>query len=251
MSARKRREQRDTGFFSQPATPISEADAALFSDISKADALSPSAEEAIVNRGEGIVGIGKFNVSTIGLTMTDEVTKDEWMAFFKAIRRITNSIQWIIGDLAAYGKEKFNLDYEDIAGISGYRRKTVEEYASISRNVPITIRRETLSFGHHQLVAPMPEHEQISWLAYAEENELSVAKLREAMNTTPSRPDKDPLGAKRFKQRASAVSRVINKLADGVQLNQREAELLLGDLEQMRQWLAEAEQHIIDNTQAE
>lgn len=90
-----------------------------------------------------------------------------------------SSVQFWIGDWLNYGHrayergkyekalEKLDLEYGTLANL-GYVAKQVES----SR------RREKLSFGHHQTVAPLDPPEQKDWLGKAEKGNWSIAILR-------------------------------------------------------------------------
>jgi hypothetical protein len=93
--------------------------------------------------------------------------------------------QWLIGDWVLTGEIFENVAREVIAApgqriieatssksiyqvasdITGLSRDTCEQYAYVARNVPVSIRIDSLSFAHHQLVAGMEPEEQKTWLA--------------------------------------------------------------------------------------
>lgn len=241
MSARKRREQREKFDLEPSSLSLEEADKALFGEINEADALVPSVEQAIVNRGRGIVEIGKFRLSPIGMEFSSDVSFEEWTAFFEALRRIQTSLQWIIGDWVAFGENKLERSYEDMATLTGYKEKTLREYAYVSRNVPMSIRMDTLSFGHHQVVAALPQPSQESWLQYATLNKLSVAKLRDEISGSPTPPPADPLGVKNFSKNARYVSRLVDRVGEAGEISQRDADKVLDNIDSMRKWLDAAE----------
>jgi hypothetical protein len=232
MSARKRRQERQAESFAPDAVlPIKEAD--LFGDIQKADSYMPAIEEAIVQRSNGLVEIGgRFQLSSLGVTVDAAATENEWRAFFIAIKRIQEAVQWIVGDLLNYGETALNKTYDEMAEIIGYSPKTLREYAYVSRSLPMSIRMDTLSFGHHQLVASMPEHQQLSWLKFAEAKRLSVAALRHfILDDNSPTPPANPL-ADRVNKRA--FGRLWRSVEQGRAVNQE-------DINHIRRWLDEIE----------
>src|SRR5690606_41631338 len=57
----------------------------------------------------------------------------------------------------------------------------------VAKSVPMSLRRDKLSFGHHMLVAAMEPDDQHAWLDYAERMQLSVSELRKAINGEPAK----------------------------------------------------------------
>ena len=74
-------------------------------------------------------------------------------------------------------------EYEAAVRATGLDRSTLHTYAHVARRVDPTIRRETLSWEHHKVVAKLPPEEQQRWLDAAEENgsdgrSVSTRRLR-------------------------------------------------------------------------
>lgn len=178
MSSRKRREQLDNDFFSSDddslvELPISDVDAIGFGNLPM-----PNFETR-----DGIVKLGAFHVSMKGLQIQGRITQTEWWAFFEGVQKIESAIQFVIGDLANYGEDEFEISYEDIAKKTGYKPETVENYAYVARNVPQEIRNETLSFNHHYHVASLESDEQKEyWLMTADKYELSVRSFQNVID---------------------------------------------------------------------
>jgi|GEM_PF-3241112 len=177
MSSRKRRQNLDNDFFdsddSLPELNIQEVDEIGFGGLAMPN----------VRSQDGIVKLGAFHISMKGLQIQGRITQDEWWAFFEGVQKIESAIQFIIGDLAAYGAGEFNLSYEDIAERTGYKKETVENYASVARNVPQEIRNENLSFNHHYHVASLQSDEQKEyWLMTADKYELSVRSFQNVID---------------------------------------------------------------------
>ncbi|MGJ3241249.1 MAG: hypothetical protein ACFE0Q_21255 [Anaerolineae bacterium] len=179
MSTRKRRDQLDNNFFdgdfddSLPELNIKEVDEVGFGGLALPN----------VRQDGDVVKLGAFHISMKGLQIQGRITQDEWWAFFDGVQKIENAIQFIIGDLANYGEEAFQISYETIAEHTGYKVETVENYAYVARNVSRELRNEALSFNHHYLVASLEnDDEKARWLGKAETHELSVRNLELALN---------------------------------------------------------------------
>lgn len=179
MSKNKRREQLEKFAFDTGddlplgELPISDVDAIGFGNLPMPGFQSQ----------DGIVKLGAFHVSMKGLQIQGKITQSEWWAFFDGVQKIESAIQFIIGDLANYGGDEFNLNYEEIADRTGYKKETVENYASVARNVPQEVRNENLSFNHHYHVASLDSDEQKEyWLMTADKYDLSVRSFQNVID---------------------------------------------------------------------
>lgn len=179
MSARRRREQLDNDFFDGDAdNSLPELDIREVDDVGFGGLNLP-----MVRQQDNAVQLGNFRVTMTGLTVMGRVTQDEWWAFFDGVQKIESAIQFIIGDLACYGEDEFRISYEEIGARTGYKSETVENYAYVARNVPQSLRNDSLSFNHHYLVASLNNDDtKKQWLLTAKEHDLSVRNLELALN---------------------------------------------------------------------
>lgn len=127
---------------------------------------------------QGRIPAGKFTLTRCGLIGEEEATQDEWEYLGVILRQLNVSIQWLIGDWLVYGQSRFPNDREEIARLLDLDLHTLDNYAWVARSVPYSLRKESLSFGHHALIAALPENEQSGWLEEAETHQWSVAALR-------------------------------------------------------------------------
>jgi len=147
--------------------------------------------DAIQRHGDGSMTYKRFTMTPTGLVVPDDVQSDELVDVAKVIIGLQSSIQWIVGDLMNSMKRMWGDSYQRVAAQLGYEVKTVQEWASICRNV--SIRMETLKFGHHQLVSPLEPDMQWQFLKWAADNSASVNALRKEIadwkirNTPPRR----------------------------------------------------------------
>jgi len=134
---------------------------------------------AIQRHDDGTMTYKRFTMTKVALIIPDDVTSDELFDVGQVVHGLHSSIQWIVGDLMNSMKRIWGDSYQRVAEQLGYEVKTVQEWASICRNV--SIRMETLSFGHHQLVAPYTPDDQRKMLQWASENGASISSLRRAI----------------------------------------------------------------------
>lgn len=134
---------------------------------------------AIQRHDDGTMTYKRFTLTPIGLHVPEDVEPDELRDVARVIRDLQTSIQWIVGDLLNSMERVWGKSYQTVAEQLGYEVKTVQEWASICKNV--SIRMEGLSFGHHQLVSSYSPEDQHWWLQWAMANKASIATLRKAI----------------------------------------------------------------------
>jgi len=117
--------------------------------------------------------LGKTNLS-----FKREITKDEWINVFKALKQVEGCVQFWIGDCLAYRQQKWGM-YEDIAEETGYDKGTLRNIKNVSENIENARRHADLSFSHHQEVVFLSPEKQELFLNKAVEEKLSVRELRE------------------------------------------------------------------------
>lgn len=121
----------------------------------------------------------------VALTLPPGLTEIQWKEVGHNLLRCKDSLQFWIGDWINYGEANYGEKYAqamDIFGVEGqknygYEKKTLENFASVSKRVESSLRREKLSFGHHEVVAALESRDQDVWLAKAVMNEWTVAEL--------------------------------------------------------------------------
>lgn len=175
--------------------------------------------------------IGNFLVTSTGLEIADDTTQEEWADFYKAVSSIRSSLNWVYGDYFAYGQSHFGMTYDQMADATGLKSETIETYASVCRNIPKLIRINSLSFGHHRLVAGYDEQAQAQWLETAVENKWSVLQMRRAIEGL-SLPVLPALADRKNR-------RILNRVWKAVQNDG--AGLKVEDIRHLRRWLDEVE----------
>jgi len=149
--------------------------------------------ETTIQTVEQYTKVGRFVFYRTGLQIQEDVSEDEWWAFFDVIGAFETSVQWIIGDALVYGEDKLHKTYDEVAArLERYRPDTLKQYAFVARRMPPIMRVAGLSFGHHQVVAQMAnltDVERSTLLKNALEHKWSVRALREKVaGALPARP---------------------------------------------------------------
>lgn len=126
-----------------------------------------------------------------GLIFAEGTTFEDWIAVGRALRAITAAIQWLVGDWLHYGEARFGEQFAQYADLIGVRKKTLQNWAWVSGRVPLSRRRENLSWAHHAEVAALPPDEQERWLAAAEMHGWTRRQLRAAITGEDETVDED------------------------------------------------------------
>ena len=99
------------------------------------------------------------------LTVNDPVLV-QWIDRGAQLVKGVSSHQWAIADWMLWGEMHLETRraYDYAEKITGFKRKTLREWAYVARH--ISIRMDNLSFGHHQVVAPLMPEAQKRCLEY-------------------------------------------------------------------------------------
>lgn len=132
------------------------------------------------------------------LSISDNITIEEWKDLGQCLKQVEGSVQFWIGDWARFGDKKgFTgklLDravYNELEELTGLDRGTLKNYKSIADNVKPSLRNDSLSFNHHVEVAKLPEEQQIEFLQKAADEKMSVRELRQEIRES-QHSDKKP-----------------------------------------------------------
>ena len=226
MASRRKRISESSPFDKPGAVPPSLAD--LTDAMLTPSQATSDSPRALVVKDDGSIQTGKFRLSAIGLGIDDTVSQEEWSELGQVLRRLDVALQWLIGDWMVYGERVWGYTYEQVALSFGYEVSTLYNYTSVARKVSFSRRRENLSFGHHQAVASRTPDEQAHWLALAEEEGWSVARLRASLKDSPSSSGhQNPLANQKNRQIFNRVWRSLN----------RGQAIKPEDIDHLRRWL--------------
>lgn len=137
---------------------------------------------ALLAQPDGSVLFGSYTLTTKGLVGGDDADEVQWRLLGKVLKKMEGSIQWLIGDWCVQAERKWGATYDQIAAETGYKKKSLREYAYVARSVDLSIRMDNLSFGHHHLVAGLSPDKQQTWLRKALSENWSISQLRKAID---------------------------------------------------------------------
>lgn len=153
----------------------------------------------------------KVTVTEIGLQFHQQLTDEEWSKLGQRIGRVVKASMFMVGDWLIYGEEQLGggkvggrserpleIDerYKHSAKILDLDEETLRVAAWVSRKVPFNVRRATLSFSHHKVVAKHAPETQAEWLGLAEKHEMGTRRLARSIEAgrvlTPKELEPDP-----------------------------------------------------------
>lgn len=193
---------------------------------------------------DGSIQLGNFTITPRGMVIDERATLEEWQTVGKVIARLQGALQWVIGDWCLSGERKWGRTVEQIADLFGYKPQSIHQFTWVARSIDFSMRIETLSFGHHMLVAGI-ENEKLKreWLEWAARQTPipSVATLRKLMAG-----EGDPVERLIDAKAAKAVKRVLSWDA-GTISDEKRRKQMLKDIEAARAALDAVEKKVRGN----
>lgn len=115
------------------------------------------------------------------IKIESDATWEEWTEAGRTLAKIDNTLQWHWGEWWNYGHKKWDRKAEEFIKTLPIKRKTLQNYGSVTKLIKPSLRKEGLSFTHHALLSVKPPEEQKQWLKRAETNKWPVSQLRKAI----------------------------------------------------------------------
>jgi hypothetical protein len=124
-------------------------------------------------------------ITPTSLTLSPDLTLDQWEAIGRYLGRARDATAWWLGDYIVRVEAIFGERGYQLIEATGRSPETLRRYAWVARKIAPARRREGLSFTHHELVAGREPAEQERLLDLAEREALSVPELRERRRRLP------------------------------------------------------------------
>jgi len=118
-------------------------------------------------------------VQTVGLTISSDVTYEEWEDIGYQLARVGKGWQWWVGDWINFGEKKYGETYKAAIEATGLAYSSVKKLSLVVGQFALDRRRSNLSFNHHAEVQGLDPQEQDELLSEAESEGLSCAAVRE------------------------------------------------------------------------
>lgn len=204
---------------------------------------------AIVAASDGSIQFGDYTLTSIGLTLPDDITEDEWRKVGAVILgKFETSVSWAIGDWAEKAHKLWGWDYERISEESGRPAQTLMTYASICRAYPTLIRNQDASFGHHRVVAKFDNRAEL--VEYAVDHKWTVSQLQDFASPPkkkrPAPSRRDTYGGMNFAKNAQKLGKMVNEIGEGKKLTPKRQAEMLGYVQQIETWIEALKQSTFD-----
>jgi hypothetical protein len=125
-----------------------------------------------------------ISFTPLGLRLAEDLSESDWVKVGRLLDEGRQKLQWCLGDWAAFGLAHYDNGriklrvLQEFAKSSRTAYQTLANYASVSRAIPISRRRENLDWSIHEIVAGLSPRAQTKWLARAEAEHLPCSLLR-------------------------------------------------------------------------
>lgn len=127
---------------------------------------------------DGNLSAHGFTLTSTGLQVSATVNQAAWEDLGTLLFKLEGAIQWLIGDWLLYGVELAWGDIPKIAEALDMEAARLHRYKQMASEFEYARRRVELSFGHHECVRALSADQQDEALAYAAQQDLSVAAFR-------------------------------------------------------------------------
>lgn len=128
-----------------------------------------------VSRGRAV---DRVSLTSVAWSPRSELGLADWIEQGRRLGVIGRGAAWWIGDWLCYGNERYGERYVRAARVTGYDVQTLMNMVYVASRIPVSRRREKLSWSHHADVAAFDGDRQEHWLAQAEAERWAVRDLR-------------------------------------------------------------------------
>lgn len=114
------------------------------------------------------------------LVINEEVPYEVWAQYTTGILEFTRRSMKIVGTLLLFGERKYGEKFAQVVDAMRYNPKSLANATLVVKNIKAW--HNGLSFAHHDVVYALPAKAQEELLTQAEEDGLTVSKLRKLRN---------------------------------------------------------------------
>jgi hypothetical protein len=130
-----------------------------------------------------------YSVSEHGIQFKPDTPQDTWLdvvhqltTMFESSHRLHVRVMFLLGDALTFGESAYGEEFAQAIDMTRkvlqLSEKSIKNAAWICSSIAPSLRRETLTFSHHEVVAPLDPEEQSEFLDQAESENLTVSALR-------------------------------------------------------------------------
>lgn len=139
-----------------------------------------------------------YELTAMGVRVLRVPTVEEFEDAIWLFKQVHTMSAFAIADLYNWGiADPGETDYAQALHDTGYSYGYLTNISWVARSIPLSRRREGLSFSHHQAVASLEPEFQDVWLNHAEQKGMNRSELRDAIaaaktpDLLPALTDKD------------------------------------------------------------
>jgi len=137
-------------------------------------------ELSILDQVDNPDDLGYAALTTTGINFRRDISHEEWQDLGKYIRQRVDGYQWAIGDFINAGKEEWGSYYAEASEITNYSESSLRKFSMVAAGFDLFRRRNNLTYSHH--IEALTTDDPDRWLDFAEQENLTVRALREAIN---------------------------------------------------------------------
>lgn len=168
-------------------------------------------------------------VQKTGAIFDPQMSYEDWEKTGQTLRLGRETLKFVLGDWINFGEANYGERYAQAIDATDFDYDYLRNIAYVCRRVELSLRRDNLTFGHHQVVAPLDSEEQEYYLAMAEEEGLTRKELRERIQKDKADPE-DPLppvdpGSRRYNANVIITSQ-FDCIVDGETMEEAEKKAL-------------------------
>ena len=156
---------------------------------------------------------GKFRLKKNGLEAIGVPSFEDWEEVGKFIKRSNEAVQFWRGDWLNFGENNYDL-WTQYFGKEEAAYQTLANEKWVASRVPVSRRREKLSWSHHAEVADLEQEEQEQMFDMAEKHEMSVSTFRKAVRHYKLKLDVPELSDQQLKPTDPVVFDSVQKVID-------------------------------------
>lgn len=129
------------------------------------------------------------SLTATGAKFMPDLAYEDWAEIGDRLASHEASFLWVVGDWMIYGAEHYGAKAIQLAAATGLTERTVYNATSVCRRVDRSVRREELSFKHHDAVAAQTGDMQEALLQLAVDECLSASALADRVRAYNDRDD--------------------------------------------------------------
>lgn len=156
---------------------------------------------------------GRFRLQRNGLSTVGIPSFEEWVEVGKFIKRSNEAVQFWRGDWLNFGENNYDT-WTQYFGKEEAAYQTLANEKWVASRIPVSRRRENLSWSHHAEVADLEPEEQEQMFDMAVKHEMPVSVFRKAVRHYKLKLDVPELNDEQLQPTDPAVFEKVQAVID-------------------------------------